>query len=123
MTINDLAAFGANTQDGLQRCLNNEAFYLRMVKKASEDANFQKLYDAMAVGDLDAAFAAAHALKGVMGNLALTPIFAPASQLTEVLRARLQQDCMALVSAIRSAQAALAAICGTMDGRAADTRG
>ena len=91
--------------------------------RADRDPSFQKLYDAIDAGDFATAFDAAHALKGVMGNLALTPIFAPASQLTEVLRARLQQDCMALVSAIRSAQAALAAICGTMDGRAADTRG
>ncbi len=33
MTIDDLVAFGANTSEGLQRCLNKEDFYLRMVKK------------------------------------------------------------------------------------------
>ena len=31
MTIDSLKAFGANTAEGLARCMNNEAFYLRMV--------------------------------------------------------------------------------------------
>ena len=34
------------------------------------------------------AFEAAHALKGVLGNLALTPIYDPVSEMTELLRAR-----------------------------------
>ncbi len=111
MTISDLIAFGANTQEGIERCLNNEGFYLRMVKKVPGDANFQKLYDAMKDGNQDAAFEAAHSLKGALGNLALTPIFAPVSELTELLRARSQEDCTALLAAIRKGQEELTAIC------------
>ncbi len=111
MTIGDLIEFGAETQEGLKRCLNNEDFYLRMVKKMPGDANFQKLYDAMKAGDQDAAFAAAHALKGALGNLALTPIFAPVSELTELLRVHTRQDCTALLETIRQRQAELSNIC------------
>ena len=111
MTIGDLIEFGAETQEGLKRCLNNEDFYLRMVKKMPGDANFQKLYDAMNAGDQDAAFSAAHALKGALGNLALTPIFAPVAELTELLRAHTQQDCAALLETIRQGQEALGKIC------------
>ena len=111
MTISDLIDFGADTQEGLKRCLNNEGFYLRMVKKMSVDANFQKLYDAMNAGDQDTAFAAAHALKGALGNLALTPIFAPVAELTELLRAHAREDCTALVETIRQGQETLVGIC------------
>ena len=40
----------------------------------------------MADGDTVKAFEAAHAIKGAAGNLSLTPIFAPVSELTELLR-------------------------------------
>ena len=86
MTIDELKAYGANITEGLQRCMNNESFYFRLVKMIPGDPNFQKLNDAMEDGDLDAAFAAAHALKGTLGNLALTPIYQPVTELTEILR-------------------------------------
>ena len=111
MTIDDLIAFGADTQEGLKRCLNKEDFYLRMVKKVPGDANFQKLYDSLAAGDLAGAFDASHAIKGVTGNLALSPIFIPAAELTELLRARTQTDYAPLVEAIRKGRDELEILC------------
>ena len=87
LTIDALRQFGANTGEGLGRCLNNEAFYLRLVNMGLDDAGFGKLSDALAAGDTKAAFEAAHALKGVLGNLALTPLYEPTSALTELQRA------------------------------------
>ena len=88
LTIEALKAYGANTDEGLARCFNNEAFYLRLVGMGLADANFDRLRDAMNAGDARAAFEAAHALKGSIGNLALTPIFEPVSALTEILRGK-----------------------------------
>ena len=111
MTIDDLKAYGANTTEGLTRCMNNESFYLRLVKMIPGDANFQKLYDAIGSGDLDAAFEAAHALKGSTTNLALTPVSAPVVEITELLRARAQTDYKTLIHQIREARDELARIC------------
>ena len=86
ITIETLNAYGADTKAGLARCMNNEAFYLRLVNKELEDPNFGKLAAAMAAGDAAGAFEAAHAIKGAAGNLSLTPIFAPVAELTELLR-------------------------------------
>ena len=47
---------------------------------------------AVKAGDLTAGFEAAHALKGVLANLALTPVLKPVSELTEHLRARTEMD-------------------------------
>ncbi len=86
MTVEALKAFGADTEEALRRCFNNEAFYLRLVGMGLADANFDKLKSAVEVGDNQAVFEAAHALKGSIGNVALTPIYEPICALTELLR-------------------------------------
>ena len=48
----------------------------------------QSALEAIDAGDLNTAFERAHSLKGVMGNVALTPLFEPISEITEELRAR-----------------------------------
>ncbi len=88
LSVDLLNAYGANTAEGLARCLNNESFYLRLVNMGLGDKNFDRLQAAVAAGDARQAFEAAHALKGVMANLALTPLSAPLSELTERLRGR-----------------------------------
>ena len=42
----------------------------------------------MDAGDTHAAFAAAHSLKGSIGNVALTPVYEPICALTELLRGK-----------------------------------
>ncbi len=86
LTIDALKAYGADTLTGLSRCLNNEAFYLRLVKMSLADANFDRLKAALEARDYVQAFEAAHALKGSLGNLSLTPLFDPICTLTERLR-------------------------------------
>lgn len=86
LTLDALKEYGANTAEGLGRCLNNEAFYFRLIGMALNDAGFDKLNAALDAGDTRAAFEAAHALKGVLGNLSLTPLYAPTAELTELLR-------------------------------------
>lgn len=92
LTVESLQAYGANTQEGLARCMNNADFYLKMVRMAAEDSNFGLLQEALAQNDLKRAFELAHALKGVMGNLSLTPLFDPISEMTELLRNGTEMD-------------------------------
>lgn len=86
ITIEALKEYGADTASGLARCMNNEAFYLRMVSLELGDQNLDRLAAALAEGDARAAFEAAHAIKGVAANLSLTPIYTPVAELTELLR-------------------------------------
>lgn len=104
LTLDALRACGANTAEGLGRCMNNEAFYLRLVNMALDDASFQKLSDAVAAGDKRAGFEAAHSLKGVLGNLALTPIYAPVAEMTELLRAAADADYQSYLNRILAAR-------------------
>lgn len=86
ITIGNLTAFGADVKTGLGRCMNNEAFYLRLVNMELGDANFDKLRQATDAKDAKAVFEAAHALKGALGNLSLTPIYDPVNEITELTR-------------------------------------
>ena len=92
VTIEKLKEYGANTEEALKRCFGNEAFYLQLINMAYEDQSYEKLEEALKANDLAAAFEAAHALKGVLGNLSLTPLYNPVSEITELLRARTEMD-------------------------------
>ena len=86
ITIEELKRFGADTEEGLARCMGMEEFYLQLVGTMLEDANFAKLDDAVEAKDARSAFEAAHALKGALGNLSLTPVCKPVEEITEKLR-------------------------------------
>ena len=92
ITIQALRDFGADVDAGLARCLNKEDFYLKMVNLGLADERFESLKGILKSKDYDAAFGAVHALKGVIANLALTPISEPIEKMTELLRARTDTD-------------------------------
>ena len=100
MTLDDLRAWGANVDEGLGRCMGMESFYLGLVAKTQGDATFDALNDALAAEDWKKAFEAAHALKGVLGNLSLTPLFDPANELCELLRPQEPVDYQPLLDTI-----------------------
>ena len=79
LTIENLRKFGANTDEGVARCLDSEEFYLELVQSVLEDG-------ALEAKDTRNAFELAHALKGIYSNLSLTPLLTPTSELTESLR-------------------------------------
>ena len=102
ITVEGLKALGANTQEGIDRCMGNEDFYLRMVAMALDESGFERLENAIASGDLDAGFEAAHALKGALTNVALTTLADPVIAITEDLRARCDKDYTEQLAGIKS---------------------
>ena len=92
MTVEHLTEYGANTADGIRRCMNMPDFYLRMVGMIAKDDHLKKLRSALDARDLNTAFEEAHALKGVLANLEMTPVLTPITEITELLRARKDMD-------------------------------
>ena len=93
MTLEVLKNQGCDVDEGLARCMNNEAFYIRMADMFFADpSRFEALGKALDADDLDDAFEQAHALKGVCANLALTPLEEKVKEITELLRARTKTD-------------------------------
>ena len=111
ITIEKLNAFGANTTEGLERCCGNQALYLRLVNMVPSEKNVEGLKTALEAGDLDSAFQSAHALKGVLGNLSLTPMYKKSVEITELLRSRTQTDYAPLLAELFEMKDELAALC------------
>ena len=88
MTIDSLREFGANVDEGLERCMGMEDFYIEMIELGMSDERFELLGKNLEAKDLEEAFETVHALKGVIGNLALGPLYETICELTEHLRSR-----------------------------------
>jgi HPt (histidine-containing phosphotransfer) domain-containing protein len=81
-------AYGADYDATMERFMGNEALYLRLLGMLFQDDNLHKLGVALEAGDLTAAFEAAHTLKGVAGNMGLSPLYEAVCAMVEPLRAR-----------------------------------
>lgn len=79
---------GIDVADALARFMDNEGLMLKFLLRFPEDQNFPLLKQAMDSGDTARAFEAAHTLKGVAGNLAMTGLFRQVSLLVEDLRSQ-----------------------------------
>lgn len=92
MTIDSLRKFGANIEEGLERCMGMEDFYLEMVELGLSDERFETLGPLLEGKRFDEAFEVAHALKGVIGNLALGPLYNTILDIAELLRVKEDAD-------------------------------
>ena len=107
ITIGSLKDFGANTEEALTRCMNNESFYIMLVNKAIADNKLDQLEQQINEKNLDDAFETAHALKGMYANLSLDPITKPVVEITELLRSRSDVDYSELLKEAKSQLAKL----------------
>lgn len=78
---------GIDTDDALERFMGNAGLYQRFALGFIDDKNYEKLLKAMEEGDVDTAFAAAHTMKGVCGNLSFGRLYRAAGDIVEPLRA------------------------------------
>lgn len=86
MDKNKFAQAGVDLEDGVARCVGSEDFYKKMLAKFLENDSFEKLKAALDRGQTTEGFEAAHALKGLAGNLGMTRLGEADSKLTEALR-------------------------------------
>ena len=86
MTLEEFyAKIGGNSADVLRR-LPSEAMVRKFVGKYPSDTSWDSLESAMDSQDWEAAFRAAHTLKGVAQNLGFQRLYLSSTALTEALR-------------------------------------
>lgn len=83
---------GADVEATLKRFMGNDAIYLKFLGKFPNDPNYANLGANMEAKNFEEAYKCAHALKGVVGNLGLPPIFDNVSALVEELRNKTNAD-------------------------------
>jgi len=95
--LDDLQGFGVDVQDGLKRFVNKAALYEKMLKKFPAAAEELPVANAFTSGDLEQALANAHTLKGMTGNLSLTPLYEAYTDIVALLREGKPNEAQALL--------------------------
>ena len=79
---------GIGDYDTITALFRGEDRIKKFLRIFVEDDNFQKLTKALEEDNVDAGFVAAHTLKGMCQNLALTSLYEADVEVTEALRAK-----------------------------------
>lgn len=87
-----LAFRDTDINGAVQRCNENEELYVSYLVLFYKDPTMQQLRDAVASGSWDDAFTAAHALKGLAGNLGFIPLMHSVGQLVVMIRSGRVRD-------------------------------
>ena len=107
MTLQEFyAKIGGNSADVLRR-LPSEAMVRKFIGKYPADTSWDSLESAIHSQDWEAAFRAAHTLKGVAQNLGFQRLYLSSAALTEALRGPKPLTDPALREAVARDQAAL----------------
>ena len=86
MTIQECyEKMGGNYNDVISR-LRKETLVEKFLVKFPDDPSYNELVAGIEAVDVKTAFRAAHTLKGVCQNLALSSLFEPVNEMTELLR-------------------------------------
>lgn len=81
-----LADYGVDLPKTLKRFVGDEKLYETCFKILIADKRFEALGKAIDEEDYDGAVAEAHALKGVIGNMGLDPMYNIVNDIVEALR-------------------------------------
>lgn len=92
-----LESYGADYEDTMKRVMDSKERYIKFLGMLLADDNMDNLAKALDAGDLDAAFESAHTIKGVAGNMGLTPLYKAVADIVEPLRQRQKRDDYALM--------------------------
>lgn len=84
--LEDLKNIDVDVANTMKRFLDNEALFKKFLLKFPADNNIDILKDQISQGQYDVAASTAHTLKGVTGNLGLTPMYEKFTEMVENLR-------------------------------------
>jgi chemotaxis protein histidine kinase CheA len=110
MDRNKLSQAGVLYEEGLARFMGRAAAYEKYIRLFPRDSAFADLKAAMQKGDADAAFLAAHTIKGTAGLLSFETLTKKVSPLVEALRAKNMEQAEGLYSDFAAAYDTLVAV-------------
>ncbi|MEG1505242.1 MAG: Hpt domain-containing protein [Lachnospiraceae bacterium] len=84
--LEKLEKYGADVTGAMGRFLDDEDLYQTCFVVFLKDESFQKLGEAIAKKEYEKSFEYAHTLKGVAGNMGLTPMYQVLCDMVEDLR-------------------------------------
>lgn len=85
--LEDLTKMGADVESAVKRIRGDAELYQELVIDSIEYIKEYEVLSFLDNGDIEQACSNAHALKGVMGNLGITPLFKLYSDINMLLKA------------------------------------
>ena len=85
--LKEIQRLGADTEDGLRRFMNHSVLYEKMLMKFPASLRNLTLSSHLQCRRIPEALEAAHNIKGMTGNLSLTPLYTAYSNIVIHLRA------------------------------------
>lgn len=85
--IDELRELGVDIDEALNRFMGNSALYEKMLNKLTAAVKDVQVLPFFEAGDNKTALENAHALKGVTGNLSVTPLYKAYTEIVDELRA------------------------------------
>lgn len=82
----ELIALGADVGSALERICDDEELYLELLEELLEDFENCKVKEEILAGDIKKAELNAHSLKGVTGNLGLSPLYEQYKKINDALK-------------------------------------
>lgn len=86
MNVEKMRMAGIDYEQGVNRFAGKASMYENFLLKFQNDPNYEIMMEKIQQNNLPEAFKAAHALKGVAGNLSLNRLYERTSELVEALR-------------------------------------
>jgi len=84
--LDELRILGANVDEGLNRFMGNAALYERMLAKLPDMMSKIAINDGFEAEDVNDLIEKTHSIKGVTGNLSLTPLYEAYTKIVDLLR-------------------------------------
>lgn len=84
--LDQLKEYGVDVDTGVARFVGKQDLYVKFLGKFLQDTSFEGMKNCIEQKQYPEAFEYAHSLKGVCGNLSLSPVTEQVSELTEILR-------------------------------------
>lgn len=108
--LEKLSDLGVDIEDGMYRFMENKDLYIRCLQKFPAQAEKCTLHNDLAAKDYEAAVQSAHAMKGVTGNLSITPLYMRYTEMVNRLRAGETEGLEQMEEEISSIQTKICAV-------------
>ena len=102
--LTELKNFGVDIDDAMNRFMNNEGLYKKMLLKLPPNIEKLPVLSLIETGDNEGALANAHTLKGIMGNLSITPLYEGYTKIVDLFRAGKPQEAQSVLESILPVQ-------------------
>ncbi len=100
-TIEALRSWGCDIDAAMGRLLGDEELFLELSHRVADGDECGRLTQAVEAGDAKESFEVAHMLKGMLGNMGMTPIYRPVCEIVDRLRGGQMTDVTAELTQIQ----------------------